>query len=135
MKHNKTITSLLLGFASLSLSLSAKAEGNIEVHHAITASDATSISVSFTIDNPTTQDLTSVSLVPSGSEFSYGENTSSISIGDLFANSQITVDWTPSIEISASYLQAGLPLFFHLTAVNTAGQNIDIPVYSLGVAQ
>jgi len=135
MKFKKPIISLLLGVVSLGISASALTEGNIDVHHTVTASAVDSISLSLTIDNPTTQDLIGAVLTPSGSEFISENLDNTISIGDLFTNSQIIVDWTASTNMSETYFQSGLPLFFHLTATNSAGESVDLPVYSLGAAQ
>jgi len=135
MNFKKSITFLLLSAASLGISASAMADGSIDVHHAVTASTENSISLSLKISNPTTHDLIGAELTPSGSEFTSENLNNTILIGDLFTNSQITVDWTANTNMSETYFQSGLPLFFHLTATNSAGKSVDLPVYSLGEVQ
>lgn len=136
MKYNKTLTPLLLGLSSLVFTTSAIAEvANVEIHHAVTTSQTASVSLAITIDNLTTQDLIGASLTPSGSEISSQDINNPIPVGDLYANTQTTINWTINTTMDATYFHAGLPVFFHLTATNAAGEQVDLSVYSVGVAQ
>ncbi|MDH5259120.1 MAG: hypothetical protein OEX07_13985 [Gammaproteobacteria bacterium] len=135
MKQRKSLVSLLFGMSALVSVTTTIADSNVQIHHAVTASQADSVSLSITIDNAGNEDLIGATLFASGNEFTAGENIQSILIGDLLANGQVIVEWTANAIMSASYFQSGLPVFFHLTATNNIGENIDISVHSLGGAK
>ena len=130
MKYNKRITSLLLGVASLSLTMSAIAADNIEIKHAITASQTNSVSFSFIIDNPTAESLVDATLIPMSNELELDETNSLITIGNLPSMGQAVVEWTFTTSVDASYFQSGMPLFFIIEAKNINGDYIEMPVYS-----
>lgn len=135
MKYKQSISLLLLGLASAGISSTTMAEGNIDLQHSVIASDTNSVNLSIIIDNSTTEDLYGVTLTPKGTEFSAKETPSEISIGDVSAGGQLTVEWTANTALSASYFQSGLPVFFNLHATNISGENVEYTVYSLGGAQ
>ena len=132
MNQRKTFISLLFGMCALVATASSMAENNIKINHAATTNETGSIVLSISIENQSNLDLINATLLPTGSEFTVQENTQIISIGDLSINGLVSIDWVANTTYPVSFFQSGLPIFFHIKATNSLGEDVHIPVQSFG---
>ena len=127
-KLKYTLIAILILFGS-----AANASSDIEIKHAVIAyepiGNMNQISLSLVIDNIGDIDFHNVKISPSGNDYALDEDTI-ITIGNLPVMGQSVIQLTAKTPRSASYFQSGFPVFFHITAKNDNGQQIEIPVYS-----
>ena len=112
------------------------ASESIELSHTVSsqsyADPFNEITLSIHIKNNGNNDLSHVRLVPSGKEFCVDETIKPLHVGYLPAQSENIIQWTAKTPLAIEYFNSGMPVFFHLKTSKYSGENIEIPLISLG---
>lgn len=122
-----------LYLAALTLGGNATAAKEVDIHHSLVnynnAGNYGAVSLSLTVTNTGTANLSSVTLKPSGNEFAMSDMEQSIDVGELPAGTQTVVYWNAQSPLAEEYFQSGMPIFFHLEAKQD-GQLLTVPIYT-----